>query len=108
LTTKVMPISMFRKFGLSFLIVYTLVVSVLAQPDMQAVKKNIRQRLEENDLLSISIAYVYPDGHTRYYSDGYLTTGRNQKVNKNTIYEIGSITKTFTTLILARMVEQHK
>ncbi|HYW36032.1 MAG TPA: serine hydrolase [Balneolaceae bacterium] len=79
-----------------------------AQPDMQAVKKNIQQRIHEKDILGISVGYIHPDGHASFFSRGYLSTGQKRRVNKHTIYEIGSVTKTFTALIFARMVQQHK
>lgn len=98
-----------QKFSLATLILCLFVVPVLrAQPDMQAVKHNIRQRLDEGDILGISIAYIKPDGDVLYYSAGFLSTEKKHPVTKNTIFEIGSVSKTFTSLILARMVLQHK
>jgi CubicO group peptidase (beta-lactamase class C family) len=75
---------------------------------MHAVKKNIQERLDEGDILGISIAYINPDGSVDYYSNGFLSTGDKHPVNKNTIFEIGSVTKTFTSLLLARMALQYK
>jgi len=48
---------------------------------------------------------VDPDG-TRIFSFGNMSTAHNVPVNQNTFFNIGSITKTFTTLLLADMVEQ--
>jgi CubicO group peptidase (beta-lactamase class C family) len=79
-----------------------------AQPAMQAVKKNIQQRLNEGNILGISIAYINPDGNVIYYFDGFLSADDKHRVNKNTIFEIGSVTKSFTSLTLARMAIQQK
>jgi CubicO group peptidase (beta-lactamase class C family) len=98
-----------QKFGLMAFIICFFAISVLrAQPLMQAVKQTISQRLNEGDILGVSIAYISPDGNINYYSKGYLSTNQKHPANKKTIYEMGSVTKTFTTLILARMVLQHK
>src|SRR5699024_2066700 len=79
-----------------------------AQPDMQTVKQSIQRRLDEGDILGISIAYINVDGSVNFYSYGFLSTDKQKQVSKNTIYEIGSVSKTFTSLILSRLVLQHK
>jgi CubicO group peptidase (beta-lactamase class C family) len=48
---------------------------------------------------------VDPNG-TRVFSFGNISTAHNIPVNQNTFFNIGSITKTFTTLLLADMVKQ--
>ncbi len=42
----------------------------------------------------------------RYYSFGNISKDNNIPVNGSTLFDIGSITKTFTTLLLADMVKQ--
>jgi len=99
----------FKKIIYSIFILCALTISGLqAQPNLNKVKENVHQRIADSDILGASIAYIYPDGHTQFISEGYLSKDKKKRVTKNTIFEIGSITKTFTALILARLVEQKK
>src|SRR5699024_3796399 len=54
----------------------------------------------------VSAAYIQPEGEVQYFSLGSIAEGKEKRPTKHTIYEIGSISKTFTSLILARMVQQ--
>ena len=42
----------------------------------------------------------------RVFAAGKLDNGTRQEVNGQTVFEIGSVTKTFTTLLLVDMVER--
>ena len=52
------------------------------------------------------IGIVDPNG-TQFYCIGKLSKANNSNVNENTIFAIGSITKVFTTILLARMEKYH-
>ncbi|BEV00343.1 serine hydrolase domain-containing protein [Novosphingobium olei] len=54
----------------------------------------------------ISIAIVR-DGLTRYHDAGFAVRG-GARASKGTVYEIGSITKTFTGLILAHAIRERR
>lgn len=86
------------------LLVYGL--SLQAQPDFKAVQENIADRLAEGNFLGVSIAYIYPDGRTRFILRGSLSPKRSKTITKNTIFEIGSISKTFTALMMIKMAEE--
>lgn len=62
----------------------------------------INQRIEAGMNPSIAIGIIDKNG-TRYYSFGKTKNG-GRKINEHTIYELGSITKTFTGILLADMV----
>ena len=74
--------------------------------DISAQVKNfIFDQIVNNSKAAIVIGFVNPDG-TKIFSFGNMSTAHNLPVNQNTFFNIGSITKTFTTLLLADMVKQ--
>lgn len=74
-----------------------------AQKSLSAeVIKNIEARIVNGYSPSIAIGIIDKDG-PQYYLFGTKTAG-GQPVNEHTIYEIGSISKTFTGILLAQAV----
>jgi CubicO group peptidase (beta-lactamase class C family) len=69
------------------------------------VKNYIENHIVNKSKAAIVIGFVDPDG-TKIYSFGNMSKIHNIPVSQNTFFNIGSITKTFTTLLLADMVEQ--
>jgi CubicO group peptidase (beta-lactamase class C family) len=51
---------------------------------------------------------VYNNGKITYYNYGSVKTGSKNKPDSNTVYEIGSITKSFVSLILANAIIEKK
>ena len=54
---------------------------------------------------SIVVGIITPNG-TQVYGYGNISKANSTKVNGNTIFDIASITKTFTTTLLADLVKQ--
>jgi D-alanyl-D-alanine-carboxypeptidase/D-alanyl-D-alanine-endopeptidase len=75
-------------------------VSIPAQ-----VKSFILDQIVNKSKAAIVIGFVDPNG-TRIFSFGNMSTAHDIPVDQNTFFDIGSITKTFTTLLLADMVKQ--
>ncbi len=65
------------------------------------VAKSIQERIANGHSPSIVVGIIDKDG-PQYYLFGNKTEG-GDPVNEHTIYEIGSISKTFTGLLLADM-----
>lgn len=81
-------------------------IPAIAQNDISTAKKYLQELVEQDYLLGVSVAYIQPDGEVQYFSKGSISTKKQVSPTKNTIYEIGSVSKTFTALILARMVKE--
>src|SRR5919201_701621 len=69
------------------------------------VKNFILNQIVNKSKAAIVVGFVDPNG-TRIFSFGNMSTANNIPVNENTLFNIASITKTFTTLLLADMVKQ--
>jgi len=66
----------------------------------EAVKKNIKERVETGNNVSITVGFI--DGEkVDFFSYGKTSLENGTLVNENSVYEIGSISKVFTTILLA-------
>jgi serine-type D-Ala-D-Ala carboxypeptidase/endopeptidase len=63
--------------------------------------------INEKEAVGLSIG-VFDNGKTSFYNFGSTQKGGTVIPTQNTVYEIGSITKTFVSYILAIAVLQHK
>src|SRR6185503_2834459 len=67
-----------------------------------AVRAIIQQRVDSKGSTGIAVGLIGPDGTSRVFA--YGASGTARPIDANTVFEIGSITKTFTAAILADMV----
>ncbi|MGJ8666671.1 MAG: serine hydrolase [Patiriisocius sp.] len=65
-------------------------------------KQEIDARIASGNHPSISVG-MYRNGATYFYYSGYRDIENKLKADENTFYEIGSITKTYVALLLAKM-----
>jgi len=66
----------------------------------RAIKENIKYRVKTHMITGIVVGVVTPRG-TSYFSCGVRSLDTREPVDKNTVFEIGSNTKTFTGVLLA-------
>jgi CubicO group peptidase (beta-lactamase class C family) len=79
--------------------------SITSKEIPDQVKSFILNQIVNKSKAAIVVGFVDPNG-TRTFSFGNMSKAHNIPVNENTLFDIGSITKTFTTLLLADMAKQ--
>lgn len=77
-----------------------LYVPMQAQIISKEAKNHIQERVNNGYNVSISVG-ILKNGKTEFFSFGHRDTTHKSKVDEYTYYEIGSVTKTFTALLLA-------
>ncbi len=70
-----------------------------------SVKQFILNQIVNKSKAALVVGFVDPNG-TKVYSFGNISKANNIPVNGNTLFNIASLTKTFTTLILADFVKK--
>ncbi|GAA0681426.1 serine hydrolase [Dyella marensis] len=73
----------------------------------EAARKEGKAFIEAGNAEGLSIAVV-KDGKASFYDFGTVERGKARAPTADTVYEIGSITKTFGSLLLAQAVLEHK
>ena len=72
----------------------------------QDVADNARKWIDSGYGAGVVMATIDNKGTPCYFKYGVMKVGENKAVDENTLFEIGSITKVFTALTMARMAEQ--
>ncbi len=75
-------------------------------PD-QIVQQYVTPWMSQNQIPGVAVA-IYYQGQDHYYNFGVADTSTNQAVTQNTIFELASVTKSFTATLLGICVEQGK
>jgi CubicO group peptidase (beta-lactamase class C family) len=81
---------------------------LLAQNDttLAQIRQILRDRIDKNNKsFGIVVGLIDKNGR-RVVGYGKLSQEKNQEPDGNTVYEIGSITKVFTAILLQEMVER--
>lgn len=96
------------KFIATFLCISVLLISCQAQPSVtQEVKDNIKERVDKGIHPGIVVGVIEGD-KSSYYSYGVKEMTTKDPVDEHSVFEIGSISKTFTGILLADMVVKGK
>lgn len=72
------------------------------------IKKEIKEFITNGKSVGIVAGIVNSKGEKEFYCHGFQSQQNNIPVDKNTIYEIGSISKVFTCIAFADMVIKHE
>lgn len=80
----------------------------IASTELKTIEKIINHKTNiEKQTVGVSVVLINGD-QTEYLNLGFSNKKTKQKINANTLFEIGSISKTFTALALASMVKEGK
>ena len=89
------------------MVVSVVVAFVAAAEIPQDVKSEIDLRVKHELNPSIVVG-LFENGESFFYTQGMINKDSTNPVDTNSVYEIGSITKTFTSLLLAQMAQSEK
>lgn len=81
-----------------------LLLLVIQQVQAQTLEEKIKQRVELGETPGIAVA-IYENGKLKYYTYGVSNLTTKELVTPKTLFEIGSITKTFTCNLTALLSE---
>lgn len=91
-------------FTLILVALHTFIPTILTAQDIEKLARN---RVEYEETPGIVVG-VFENGKPSFYAHGVASTKTKQPVNAQTVFEIGSISKVFTTTLLAFMIEEGK
>jgi CubicO group peptidase (beta-lactamase class C family) len=91
------------KYNLFFLLII-ISGNLFGQAVTKELETEIKRRVQHEINPSISIGVLYPDGTAKYYSYGYYNH-KNKQPDSLTLYEIGSVTKTFTATLVNKYLK---
>ncbi|WP_462252473.1 serine hydrolase [Ekhidna sp.] len=98
---------MIRTIKSILLLIATISISH-AQWDLSTeLKESLKLRIENGENTGIVIGLIDENG-VAYYSYGVKSLKTNEPVDENSVFEIGSISKTFTGILLAEQVKRGK
>lgn len=103
-----MKVENYKALCLAFVSLVILVCSC-KERDQNGVKNTIKiyqtRSIDNGFLVGTAIAF-YENGKEDYFCYGFSDTTRKSAITKQSVFEIGSISKTFTALLLADLVQK--
>jgi serine-type D-Ala-D-Ala carboxypeptidase/endopeptidase len=93
-------------FLVAAIIITNLIVAAVSLPSETVVKTILQERIDKQKQSVGIVVGLINSQKSKIISYGQLSKTSSKKVNGDTIFEIGSISKVFTTLLLANMLER--
>lgn len=75
---------------------------------LKAIEKVIQERVAEFDIPALSVGIVKNNKIVSYHNIGTTKRGNQQLVDENTVYQLASLSKTFTAIISKELVAEGK
>lgn len=108
-----------KRFGMLFCAMFVSAIAVRAEPvedaDLRKVKDILPkfeaiadEEMRKNDVPGMAIAIVYNDQAVYLKGFGVKTVDGTEKVDPRTVFQIGSISKSFTSALMAMLVDEGK
>lgn len=103
----------FRMLIIIFLCFFSSCIYAFKEKENALFKKEIKHTLDENrkkyNLPAISLSLKLPiSNKIENYVSGYYSFSKDKDINPDTLFQIGSITKTFTATIIFKLIEENK
>lgn len=103
-----MMIKLIKTLLLPFLLLLSLnVLAASADPNEEIVRQTITEYMEKNNIPGVAVE-LYVNGKPYSYYFGYADKDKKSPVTKKTIFELGSISKVMTSLLLAEEIDYSK
>jgi len=80
---------------------------VFASSETETIKQLVEHSIAKKKAVGVSIAII-EDNKVEYLNFGLINKNKRQSTTSNNLFEIGSISKTFTSMALASMVKEGK
>lgn len=81
-----------------YICIILIVAANIGHANCNLINDNVKQIMLKNQINGVAIAIISP-GNTEFCNYGYTTATKKDKVTKHTIFEIASISKTFTATL---------
>jgi len=76
--------------------------------DIEWIEKAVELTIKDNDIPALTIALIKDGKVVKFINKGVLNRVKNNQVDEDTIFQIGSLTKSFTGIIANNLIKEGK